>query len=784
MPLPVPDLDTRDFRSLMEEARARIPAFTPEWTNFNESDPGVALVELQAWLTEVLLFQLNRLPDMAYVRFLNMIGTTPEPARAARAELKFRFAELKRAGDPLTILVPKGAQVGVKDPALSQPIVFETDETLRGLNATIAALIVPGTGTDWALAGSYDADAAELSLLRPFRPFGAAGAGEMFVGLLLRPVRDDSQSYFLDRFPAGELALTCLVPEVLETGADDAPISGPAAAASPFSWEVAADAAGVEWSVLMAASAPDLEANGAAAWRSLPLRLDETGGFRRSGRIYLDMPEDVPMHAMTALPRAFWLKLGLMRPPQTTAELVADLQAEVFLPADLDLDIWKGPIGLPAPPLQDRTALIAQLQALPAAAQPDFAAIDPEAWAELGYSPSPAPHGLVWLRARQAVLPDRAPQVAGLHLNAVRATAAVTRLSEVLGSSAARPNQSFGLGRAPVLIDPATGLPDLELALVPPDGSATEPWVLVPDFAGSGRNDPHYLLDPGTGVVTLGDGVHGRIPVAGSRIVALRYRVGGGAIGNVAAGTVSQLKTALPQVASVSNLRAAKGGSDAQSLEEAKLAAPAFLRSRDRAVTAEDFADLALRTPGVSLRKTVALPQVALDLSGAAPVLLPDRPGAVTVVALPDRSGPMPQPTEAELALIGAHLNARRLITTELFVTGPSYRRLTLLRAEIMAAPQADLKTVQSACAAALEQYFSPVAGGEDGSGWPFGGPVYHGNVFGLLLAQPGVQRILDLRIALEGVTQDDSADVIPLPEGALVALPAGLMQIEVRYGR
>lgn len=782
MPISPPRLDDRTFAALVDEARARIPTFTPEWTNFNDSDPGMALVQLQAWLTETLLYRLNRLPDLAYVNFLNLIGTAPAPARAAAADLTFRFADLGRVGDPLSILVPKGTQVAVKDPSLPKPLIFETDETLRGVNAAVASLVVPSDdGLKRQVAGSYDPDAASLTLLRPVRPFGdGADLPEMLVGLLLRPVRDPGEDYFLDRFPEGELNLTLFLPDVFDQTATGAINLGPNAQECLFPWQAADRSDDIAWAVYAhAGAAVDLEDE--AHWLGLNLRGDTTAGMTRSGHVYLDLPANLPVVAWGALDRAFWLRAGLSKPPGSKAELTADLEAGVFLAADLKLEVWKGPLGLAAPPLQDLAALVEAIETGP---EPDFAAIAPSVWTDVGYDAAPAPHGLLWLRARLNVVRDRVTEVAAVHLNTVRATAATTRLSEVLGTSAGRPNQTFRLSRAPVLIDPVSGQPDLDLAVLPPTGGEGVTWRRVADFFGAGRDTACYLLDPDSGVVTFGDGVNGMVPVAGSRILANRYRVGGGALANVAAGKVATLKTALPQVRTVSNLRAATGGSDAETIEQAKLRAPSGLRSRDRAVTAEDFADLALTTPGVVLKSAHALPQTAVDLSTPAPVLIGNSPGAVTVVVLPETRHPTPQPTEDDLRLICAHLNARRLVTTELYVIGPRYTRFDLLRAEIEARPEADLKAVQDACHAALLAYFSPLTGGEAGTGWPFGGAVYHGNVFNLLLRQSGVARVADLKMALASLPQDDSADMLPLDPGSLIELPPAVIALNVRYGR
>jgi hypothetical protein len=52
MPIQSPNLDDRRYQQLVDEALARIPVHTPEWTNFNPSDPGVTLIQVFAFLTE------------------------------------------------------------------------------------------------------------------------------------------------------------------------------------------------------------------------------------------------------------------------------------------------------------------------------------------------------------------------------------------------------------------------------------------------------------------------------------------------------------------------------------------------------------------------------------------------------------------------------------------------------------------------------------------------------------------------------------------------------------
>jgi predicted phage baseplate assembly protein len=85
MTLPVPNLDDRGFVDLVREARERIARTCPEWTDLSVHDPGTALVEVFAHLTEVMLYRLNRLPTKAYIEFLNLLGVSPHPPAAAWA---------------------------------------------------------------------------------------------------------------------------------------------------------------------------------------------------------------------------------------------------------------------------------------------------------------------------------------------------------------------------------------------------------------------------------------------------------------------------------------------------------------------------------------------------------------------------------------------------------------------------------------------------------------------------------------------------------------------------
>src|SRR5256885_10463742 len=133
MPLQAPNLDDRDYARIVSEAKTLIPRYAPEWTNFNESDPGITLVELFAWMTEMLIYRVNQVPERNYIEFLKLLGIELRPAQPARAELTFKLAK-----DDLDVVpVPKGTQVAVADSGGGEPLSFETTEGLIALCAEL-----------------------------------------------------------------------------------------------------------------------------------------------------------------------------------------------------------------------------------------------------------------------------------------------------------------------------------------------------------------------------------------------------------------------------------------------------------------------------------------------------------------------------------------------------------------------------------------------------------------------------------------------------------------------
>lgn len=130
--IPSPNLDDRKFEDIVEEARRLIPQYCPEWTNHNPTDPGITLIELFAWMMEMLLYRLNKVPDKNFIAFLELMGVRLQPPQPATSLLTFDVS------DKTTYQVIRaGTRIGTKPTGDIPSVIFETSEDLVAINNRI-----------------------------------------------------------------------------------------------------------------------------------------------------------------------------------------------------------------------------------------------------------------------------------------------------------------------------------------------------------------------------------------------------------------------------------------------------------------------------------------------------------------------------------------------------------------------------------------------------------------------------------------------------------------------
>src|SRR6185295_4528926 len=124
LPLPDPQLDDRRFQDIVNEAKSLIPRYCPEWTDHNVSDPGVTLIELFAWMTDLILFRLNRVPEKNYLRFMELLGIQLKDAVPARTPISLFLS----APQPGPVSIPRNTEVSTVRTDDHAAVSFSTDE--------------------------------------------------------------------------------------------------------------------------------------------------------------------------------------------------------------------------------------------------------------------------------------------------------------------------------------------------------------------------------------------------------------------------------------------------------------------------------------------------------------------------------------------------------------------------------------------------------------------------------------------------------------------------------
>ncbi len=644
--------DLRFQQDLVDEARKRIVRYCPEWTDYNLSDPGITLIELFAWMTELMVYRLNKVPEKNYLRFLDMMGIQLQPASSARARLTFRLA----APLPLTpddetrVSVPQGTEVATQETPNAPQVIFTTDETL-----SIAPPELRHLRTREEFHKNY-AERQGIEVFRVFRTDPPAQGATFYMGF---DPEDDLRGHIL------RLTFQCDRTEAVGVRRDNPPLV----------WEVSV---------------------GDGGWREVrPSVLDDeqdtTGGLNNEiGSITFYLPLSLRPDQVSGL-TAFWLRCRFeQRSPEQ---------------------------GL--------------------------------------YSHSP-----------------RVRRVSAETLGATTwATNAVFHDQEDLGISSGDPAQVFHLTIAPIL--DLRGGETLEIEEVIGRELVYVPWQRVSDFGGSDRFDRHFTLDTATGEIRLGPSIrqadgsvrqYGRIPEVGRRIRISRYRYGGGAQGNVPTGRINVMRAAVPYIDRVVNMMAASGGRDQESLDEAKMRGRRELRAQERAVTAEDYEDLALKADRGIARVKCLTPTTSPSRLPSGMLELLIVPSAAEAVRAGDLTKLQLDPVLSRT--VQGYLDRYRLLTTTLQVRTPSYVGVKV-RAQIAANEYTAGDVVVERVLDALHRYITPLAfadsGGENEAiaalrasepkqtpwqGWPFGKPLYVAELFALIQQVRGVKHVLHVELS------------------------------------
>ncbi len=278
MALPDINLDDRNFQDIVDQAKRLIPRYTPEWTDHNASDPGIAMIELFAWMTEMVLYRMNRVPDKVLIRLLELIGAKLEPPRAAQSRITFYLS----AAQPDDVIIPEGTEVATVRTETSEAITFSAEQSLsvhppRPLGA------FSNSDQRWV---NHDLRQLELERSKLIMFGSPPTPGDAFYIAL----EDDHSDHVLS----------------LDVQVDIAGGAGVDPTRPPLEWQV--------WQ------------GNVARWVACEVEFDGTGGFNTAGEVILHLPRMVA-GAFQSL-SAYWLRVQLTVPDASSGSYKVSPQLE------------------------------------------------------------------------------------------------------------------------------------------------------------------------------------------------------------------------------------------------------------------------------------------------------------------------------------------------------------------------------------------------------------------------------------------------------------------------
>lgn len=368
------------------------------------------------------------------------------------------------------------------------------------------------------------------------------------------------------------------------------------------------------------------------------------------------------------------------------------------------------------------------------------------------------------------------PTVTGVFLNTTTALQCETITGEIMGSSDGTPDQVFTLENVPVIAGSGEIWVDeiktistgeqtrlIEEKIYPVKSvydnkdNLTELWVKwkpVKSIVYASAEDRCYDIDNVSGTVTFGSGIYGKIPPTGTDNIKATYRRGGGKTGNLSAYLVKDLKTSLPFLDNAFNPLASGGGTDKETIERLIRRGPCLLKHRNRAVTLDDFEQLAFRAAN-GIARVKCLPNTD-DLRKP-------NDGWVTVIVIPQTEDERPRLSLQLKRKVEEYLRGQAaypLVNEDyLRVIGPVYAEVSV-GARVAVSVVDDVPVVEKTCGSRLREFLNPLTGGYDREGWDFGKVPCFSDFYALLEKIEGLDHVVSIAITLSIPEPGDTGTV------------------------
>lgn len=697
-----PNLDDRTYQHMVENSLQLIRKYCPGWTDENPHDPGITIIEMLCWLLEMQQYYINQISDKHHLKFLKLLGVRLQDIQPAVTEIIIEeFRELN---------VPLGTPLLVYNKDKMKPISFELIESAHFQPFRIDEVWVWKEGQDGAQATNHTKANQEEYVY--FYPFGERNHYQHTCYFSL-------QSTIGTPTAPNEIMLTVWLDQ--RERRDRHSIMNSFVPPVNLQWEYA----------------EKHKSDGSIQWLPLQVIKDETFHLSYSGRMHFRT--SVPMKKLEMFSsgeKKYWFRCRLTEGYFDHTPQIDRISINVFT-----VKQWKtfchyetfsgSGQSNQTIIMEDYLSSLERGQVLLQVKDKEKKEVTERGnlWRDWHFS-----------REEKIITFSQDKQFPLEGTDNIRVIYYSNDMEHILDTDLQSYGVTTGLPHQRIIV-PEFLIPDQLHIQIKEHGDLDlwEDWTRVEDLEQSSDQDAHYMYMPEINAIQFGDDVNGRVPGKGIvRIITLRTT--DGEEGNIASGTELEF-TNQPQLPKAKSPFGATQGKGREQVIDAMEKLKMEIEETTRAVTQQDYENIALRTPGIRVGKVEVMysPMNTITIA-VSPMTDREEVGHV----------PIP-PSQGFLHTVANHLEPYRLVTTRLKVIQPTYIQVTVYATVLIYEQYGRGEDIPLEINMELYRHLHPHADSNGNQGWTFGNRVRKKEIIGLMYDLSGVAKVQDVWIQASG---------------------------------
>lgn len=609
----LPNYDDQIFEDIVKKAINKIKTIYPEWTDYNEHDPGITILELFAWLKEMQQYHLNELTSEGYESILKLLHTKLLKEVPARMEVAVETNAQGMTLKPYT-------------PFYAGEIQYENQKSTELGKYKLKDIYLKENGSYIRVNEVLDQEGMYIVLNKENNPEEASLYLE--VECNLASLSNELSLYWEieDDYP---------IKRIKNVTNENPP--------RDIIWEYSA-------------------ANG--SFKEAKIIRDDTYALSFSGFLCLEIGEDAVNHVINGqerlLIRARVLRNGCEEQPkiahiyENVIELIQEKTYTTGVTKEVEFTAGKASVKV-LDSLRNEVEHILFIE-------DQYGYYLQNEYEEKKFINQGVGYKELYFSRIKTDLSKEASKIYAISYDKE------FRRNMILGSSNGLPYQSFKLDVNESVIPEKMCIMVEET--VEDDIKRWEQWHYVDKLSQLGPYDKCFTYDANSHEVVFGDNEMGAVPEAGEdNLIITQLVTTQGKTGNIGRQTLSPINYFGTEITPVKIMKMISG-EDAETIQDAIGRLKIDLKKTVKAVTAQDYENIVRNMPGIRILGVKVIPGYNSE------EIFTNRfndPTTVTVVVVPYNHEKQPMPDEVFIDKVKKYLEEYRILTTRIKVIAPCY---------------------------------------------------------------------------------------------------------------